>query len=64
MLEQQDIPQQIVTENNITMKRRITMNVSEKAAYIKGLVDGLELDGTTKEGKVLAAIIDLLGDIL
>lgn len=25
MLEQQDIPQQIVTENTITMKRRITM---------------------------------------
>ena len=39
------------------------MTITEKAAYIKGLVDGLELDGTTKEGKVLSAIIDLVSDI-
>ena len=39
------------------------MTITEKAAYIKGLVDGLELDGSTKEGKVLAAIIDLVSDI-
>ena len=39
------------------------MTITEKAAYIKGLVDGLELDGSTKEGKVLAAIIDLVTDI-
>ena len=39
------------------------MTVSEKAAYIKGLAEGLELDANTKEGKVLNAIIDLLSDI-
>ncbi len=39
------------------------MTVSEKAAYIKGLAEGLELDGATKEGKVLNAIIDLLSDL-
>ena len=39
------------------------MTITEKAAYIKGLVDGLELDGTTKEGKILSAIIDLVSDI-
>lgn len=39
------------------------MDICEKIAYIKGLAEGLSLDDTTKEGKVLAAIIDLLGDI-
>ncbi|MBR2044226.1 MAG: hypothetical protein IJ946_07795 [Clostridia bacterium] len=39
------------------------MTITEKAAYIKGLAEGLELDASTKEGKVLAAIIDLLSDI-
>ncbi len=39
------------------------MDICEKIAYIKGLVEGLELDIDTKEGKILNAIIDLLGDI-
>ena len=39
------------------------MDICEKIAYIKGLAEGLGLDETTKEGKILAAIIDLLGDI-
>ena len=39
------------------------MDICEKIAYIKGLAEGLSLDGTTKEGKILAAVIDLLGDI-
>lgn len=39
------------------------MDICEKIAYIKGLAKGLELDESTKEGKVLNAIIDLLGDI-
>ncbi len=39
------------------------MDICEKIAYIKGLAEGLSLDDTTKEGKILAAIIDLLGDI-
>ena len=39
------------------------MDICEKIAYIKGLAEGLELDSTTKEGKILNAIIDLLGDI-
>ena len=39
------------------------MTVSEKAAYIKGLAEGLQLDENSKEGKVIAAIIDLLSDI-
>lgn len=39
------------------------MDICEKISYIKGLAEGLSLDDTTKEGKVLNAIIDLLGDI-
>lgn len=39
------------------------MTLSEKAAYIQGLADGLELDESTKEGKLLAALIDLVGEM-
>ena len=39
------------------------MDICEKIAYIKGLAEGLSLDESAKEGKILAAIIDLLGDI-
>ncbi len=40
------------------------MDICEKIAYVKGLAEGLELDATTKEGKVLVALIDLLGDVI
>ncbi len=39
------------------------MTISEKAAYIKGLAEGLGIDEETKEGKVINAIIDLLSDL-
>ena len=39
------------------------MDICEKIAYIKGLAEGLAIDDTTKEGKVLGAIIYLLADI-
>ncbi len=39
------------------------MDICEKIAYIKGLAEGLNLDETKPEGKILTAIIDLLGDI-
>jgi len=39
------------------------MTISEKAAYLKGLMDGLELDAEKAEGKMIAAIVDLLGDV-
>ncbi len=39
------------------------MDICEKVAYIKGLAEGLSLDENTAEGKLIAAIIDLLGDI-
>ena len=39
------------------------MTISEKAAYLKGLMDGLELDTEKAEGKMIAAIVELLGDV-
>ena len=39
------------------------MTISEKSAYLKGLMDGLNLDTETAEGKMISAIVELLGDI-
>ena len=39
------------------------MTISEKSAYLKGLMDGLNLDTDKAEGKMIAAIVDLLGDV-
>ena len=39
------------------------MTISEKSAYLKGLMDGLSLSTETDEGKMIAAIVDLLGDM-
>ena len=39
------------------------MTISEKSAYLKGLMDGLSLNTETDEGKMISAIVDLLGDM-
>ena len=39
------------------------MTISEKAAYLKGLMDGLELDTEKAEGKMIAAMVELMGDM-
>ena len=39
------------------------MGVSEKVAYLKGLAEGLGLDAESKEGKLFAAIIDVLNEM-
>lgn len=39
------------------------MTIAEKVSYIKGLAEGLKLNTETSEGKILSAIIDVLGDI-
>ena len=39
------------------------MKLCEKAAYIKGLAEGLDLNTDTKEGKVLKALLDLVDDM-
>ena len=37
--------------------------MKEKAAYLKGLIEGLGIDETTKEGKVIKAMSELLGEL-
>ena len=39
------------------------MTISEKSAYLKGLMDGLKLNTESNEGKMIAAIVELLGDL-
>ena len=39
------------------------MNLTEKIAYIKGLAEGLNLDESKAEVKVINAIVDLLDDM-
>ncbi len=39
------------------------MTISEKSAYLKGLMDGLKLNTESDEGKMISAIVDLLGDV-
>ena len=39
------------------------MTITEKSAYLKGLMDGLNLNTEAAEGKMIAAIVDLLGDV-
>lgn len=41
----------------------MAMTIPEKVSYIKGLAEGLNLDDSTKEGKVLLAMLDVLNDI-
>ncbi len=39
------------------------MKITEKTAYLKGLVEGLAVDETKPEGKLLKAVIEALDEI-
>ena len=39
------------------------MTITEKVAYLKGLAEGMKMDSSTNEGKLLLAIIDTLDDV-
>ena len=39
------------------------MELSKKAAYLQGLIEGLGIDETTKEGKIIKAMSALLGEM-
>ena len=39
------------------------MTTSEKVAYLKGLMEGMELDQDSKEGKLFKLIADILEDL-
>lgn len=39
------------------------MTLSEKAAYIRGLADGLELEADKKESRIIKEMLELLGEM-
>ena len=39
------------------------MTTTEKVAYVKGLMEGMEMDDKTKEGKLFGLIIDILDEL-
>lgn len=39
------------------------MGISEKTSYLKGLLEGLDIDKTKPEGKLIDAIIDTLDEM-
>lgn len=39
------------------------MEITEKVAYLKGLMEGMKLDTETNEGKILTAMADILEDV-
>ena len=45
------------------LKGAITMEITEKVAYLKGLMEGMKIDTETNEGKILSAMVDILEDI-
>ena len=41
----------------------MAMDLNAKAAYIRGLMTGMEFDPASKNGKVIAAMMDLLEEM-
>ena len=39
------------------------MTTIEKVAYIKGLMDGMKIDESSDNGKLMKLIVDILGDL-
>lgn len=39
------------------------MELTERVAYLKGLIEGLGIDDSTKEGKLLGAVVEILDDV-
>jgi len=40
------------------------MNLTEKMSYLQGLLDGLDVDGSTKEGKALLQMADVMQELV
>jgi len=38
--------------------------LKERIAYLQGLAEGMELEDNSKEGKLIAEMLDLLGDVV
>ncbi|MCD7891702.1 MAG: hypothetical protein LUG26_08195 [Ruminococcus sp.] len=40
------------------------MKLTEKMSYVQGLIDGLDIDKSTKEGKALLAMADVMHEMV
>ena len=40
------------------------MKLTEKMSYLKGLIDGLEIDSSTKEGKILLQMSEVMNEMV
>ena len=40
------------------------MKLTEKMSYLKGYIDGIDLDTSSKEGKILANVVDVMHDMV
>ena len=47
----------------LSLKGEGVMTLSERTAYLKGLMEGMKIDTETNEGKLFKAIIDTLDDM-
>ena len=39
------------------------INIAEKISYLKGLAEGLKVDESTNEGRIIKGILDVLADM-
>lgn len=39
------------------------MTITEKSAYLRGLVEGLNIDSESKEGKIFKCMVDIIDDM-
>ena len=39
------------------------MNLGKRVSYLQGLIEGLELDKSTKEGKIIALMVEIMDDM-
>lgn len=39
------------------------MTITEKVAYLKGLIEGMEFEENSREGKLLKSVMDILSDL-
>lgn len=40
------------------------MKLTEKMSYLKGYLDGVDIDTTSKEGKILSTVVDVMHDMV
>ena len=40
------------------------MKLTEKMSYLKGYIDGIDLDVSTKEGKILSNVVDVMQEMV